>query len=130
MVFAFLRKNYIADQLDFPCGKFNGYVGLTPDELPLPNSFVGEDNPKLPPGSLDDYLEMHGGITFDEVGLPETWDPSDNIPLTEIPEDYEGCRIIGYDTCHCNSNSQMDFDWCRDHTLDLRDQVLELIGKK
>lgn len=134
MVFAYLKKNHLyKEESEFSIlegnGQFNGYVGITPDEKPLPQSWMSGRSLDIE-NPLDEKIKVHGGITFDSIWDEERWFPKEEIieyPLTEIPENVGGSRIIGFDTSHIWSRPDMDYEWCKRECLCLRDQILELL---
>lgn len=132
MVFAFMKRPPIFGEELCPCGVYNGYVGWTPDEGELPASWQGlhghvEEGSAL----LDNMVDVHGGITFDvpcaEKDFNEKF-PAE-VSLTEMPESFEGCRIIGFDVCHCDDGPHHDELWCRNETMFLYRQIKEILNK-
>lgn len=130
MVFAYLMNNHFYKNDTFDCGMYNGYVGITPNENKLPDSWMSGGSFDIE-NPLNNSIQVHGGITFDRVWTEE-WYPKEKViqyPLTDVPEDVIGSRVIGFDTSHINSDSSMDYEWCKSETLYLRDQILWLLGK-
>ena len=128
MIFAFLKAPpYFIKE----CGAYNGYVGWTlNEEGNLQRSYQDRRclNRKLIyEKSLDSLINVHGGITFDEINMnienfvPEVW-------LTEPMSSFEGTRIIGFDTCHAGDGPDLDEAWCRRETMYLLDQIKYLLG--
>ena len=116
MVFAFLKRTPV--YLMMPTGEYNGYVGWTPDEGELPLSEQGNWNLTgglaLEGDSLDDLIDVHGGITFDTVFDKDYVELfADRRDLTGIPEDLLGCRIIGFDTCHYGDKRDLSLRKCQ-----------------
>ena len=120
MTFAFLLPT---PRFIYECGEYNGYVGFD-DKLPLSyqgKAFETEDSEL----SLDDYIQVHGGITWDSENYRLTGDP---IKLTEFPENWKDCRIIGFDTCHFGDDSVIwDKEAVTHETLRLKEQIDKLI---
>jgi hypothetical protein len=133
MVFAFMKRPPIFGRMFCVIGAYNGYVGLTPDEKKLPVSWQGvhgniDENAK----TLDDMVDVHGGITFDELEASSDFKDrfSVEVALTDIPESFEGCRIIGFDTCHYNDGPHHNEEWCKRETMSLYNQIVELLKKE
>lgn len=102
-------------------GNYNGYVAFK-EELPL--SLKGGGN--LDDEILDDLVNVHCGITFDEKSL---WEEVAIIPLTAIPEDIHEYRVIGFDTCHLNDTAEYwTFERTKEETLNLKEQIEKLIS--
>ena len=121
MIFAFLNRPGVYSEHSFiECGEYNGYVGWTPDE--------GE----LPEGDLDDLINIHGGITYnctvDDEYMKKFFPKR---ILTGLPRSFDGCRIIGFDTCHYDDTREnWNSDRCTRETLSLYRQVKFLLSKK
>ena len=104
-------------------GLFNGYVAFS-DKLPesWQSSWDDED-------TLDNYVNPHGGITFDRIIKPDM----EMIPLTNIPDPNEwkdGIRCIGFDTAHVDDNAKRwDFNAVKSETLEMLDDVKRLIER-
>lgn len=114
-----------------PCGEYNGYVGWTPDEGSLPVSWQGNHGDvKEGVDTLDDMVDVHGGITFDEVASSnfEKEFPVE-VALTDMPDSLEGCRIIGFDVCHFDDGPHHDEKWCKKETKSFYYQIVELLRK-
>ena len=106
------------------CGEYNGYVGFTEDEGTLIDSSMSCHYEK--DDVLDNLIEVHGGITFDERNIPyEKFVPE--VELTECPKSFEGCRIIGFEVCHFDDGPHHDKEWCKNETMNLRRQIVDLL---
>ena len=106
-----------------------GYVGVKDNSI-LPKSYQAttfeelEDNPAME--CLDDYIRVHGGITYDGVISKET----PIIPLTDIPEDWYTYHIYGFDLNHINDEENgisTNFDYAKEQALSMKKQMEELI---
>lgn len=112
MVVAFLKKN--------PWGRYNGYVAFK-EKLPL--SIQGGCDYENEP-MLDEYIDIHGGITFDAHINMDT----PIIPITTIPEDFYFYRVVGFDTCHTlDMVEDWTFEKVKNETLKLKSQIEKLI---
>lgn len=131
MVFAFLRKNQFWGN-PYPglrCGEYNGYVGITPDEPELLPSYMTSGVDLDQEDYLDHHVSVYGGITFDCI-CSGNFIPKDQlceVPLTKIPDDLIGCRILGWDTSHIDSDPDMDKDWCTRENLAFMRKVVNYI---
>lgn len=106
-----------------------GYVGVKDNSM-LPKSYQAttfeelESNPAME--HLDDYIRVHGGITFNGVFPQET----SIIPLTDIPEDWHTYHIYGFDLNHYDDNEtgiSTNFDYAKNEALSMKQQMEELI---
>ena len=112
MIFAFLRKNEEGNN-----GQYNGYVGITKDETPIyARDFIGG------------LVSVHGGITFDTI-FTENRKDYIAFPLTDIPEDVTGARILGFDTFHYDDTAELDYEWCKKETLEFLEQVKKIVSE-
>lgn len=107
-------------------GMYNGYVAF---DAELPNSYTNcwDTEEEV----LDDYVSVHGGITYDRVICP---DGLEMIPLTEIPAPEkwsDGIRCVGFDTAHLgDSKEKWNFQTCREETLSLMNDIKALIEQR
>ena len=114
MVVAFLAKTSL-------WGRYNGYVAFK-EKLPL--SIQGGCDYENEP-MLDEYIDIHGGITYDNPSISEK---QPIIPITAIPEDFYSYRVIGFDTCHTlDMIEEWIFEEVKNETLNLKSQIEELI---
>ena len=123
MVIAFLIHSpwYKAKRTKGENGNYNGYVAFK-EELPL--SIQGGGN--WDKESLDDLINVHGGITLDRESL---WKEAAIIPLTAIPEDIHEYRVIGFDTGHLDDTAEYwTFERTKKETLNLKEQIEKLIS--
>lgn len=116
MVVAFLAKTSL-------WGRYNGYVAFK-EKLPL--SIQGGCDYENEP-MLDEYIDIHGGITFDDHIDMDT----PIIPITAVPEDFYSYRVVGFDTCHAlDMTEEWTFEEVKNETLKLKKQVESLLEKK
>ena len=105
-------------------GLYNGYVAFSGY---LPDSYMKHVNGR---GELDNLINIHGGITFDQVidFSKDCW-ASDSISVlnTEVPK--EGTyRVIGFDTLHCDDTMEYwTIERTKSETLYLLEQVEKLL---
>lgn len=123
MVAAFMVQNIPYDEYSaIECGQYNGYVAFKEE---LPPSYIGTLGKVGETTFLDNLIKVHGGISLDIEGLRED---VLLVPLTEIPDEVYNYRIIGFDTCHEDDNSE---DWSyqevMEETLSLKSQIEKLI---
>lgn len=131
MIFAFLRQTPVYDKVitnEYIGGLYNGYVAFD-DKLPL--SIQGSlklDEDLLYDDSLDNLVNVHGGITFDTTIFPSKLNM---LPITAIPDPEtwaDGIRCIGFDTLHYrDTKKEWDYDGVKDETIKLYKQILNLI---
>lgn len=129
--FAFLRKNPCYERetrRGYPCGQYNGYVGIMMDEDVVPLSYQGYLEKKADTFKelLDDMVSVHGGITFDGHFGKGT----EMFPITEMPPKWERYRIIGFDTHHVGDTAdKWPFEEVEKETLHLQRQIEDIAGK-
>lgn len=127
MIVAFLKWNPFHHKIcernyDFG-GEYNGYVAFDKE---LPDSWQGkasfDDN-----NTLDHLVNVHGGITYDNI--MESWIDEPIIPLTALPkpEVFKTFRCIGFDTLHTGDYLE---DWpierVKEETFKLMKQIEQL----
>lgn len=122
--FAFLRESPLHEryrQSNHPlisCGKYNGYVGIMDDSLPL--SEISDVSCNDYYSLLDSMVDVHGGLTFD--GNFDEDEPI--IPLTEIPAEWWMYRIVGFDCAHLgDTDEKWTFERTKKETLRFRTQI-------
>ena len=132
--FAFLVKNPFYEKYGVEMkehgingGLYNGYVGFN-EILPLSYQGGASSDFKDNKGKvLDDYIHVHGGITFDS----KFNEMRSIVPLTEIPQNWYCYRIIGFDCLHfADTEENCPIDYIKDQTLKLKEQIDKLINDK
>ena len=118
------KESHINDLL-FDCGKYNGYVGVHKDVRMIDSYMSGAS---FEEESLDDYVNVHGGITLDEISDRfKTWLIN---PLTDIPKEYwKDYRILGFDTAHSEDTSDMwGYKEVKEETLRFKEDIEKYIN--
>ena len=104
-------------------GLYNGYVAFSGY---LPDSYMKHMNGR---GELDNLINIHGGITFDQVVDFSKGFSASGISVlnTEVPK--EGTyRVIGFDTLHCDDTMEYwTIERTKSETLHLLEQVEKLL---
>lgn len=107
-------------------GYYCGYVGVKDDSM-LPDSI--QANIAMTNSfdkALDDYISIHGGITFDGYFKENT----SILPLTDIPIDWYKYHAYGFDLNHSRDNVEgisMNFDYAKEQALSMKEQMERLI---
>lgn len=120
-VIAYLRVCTLSDRKWY-CG----YVGVK-DASMIPESVQG--NIAMVDSfdkALDDYISVHGGITFDGDFEENT----SIIPITDIPVDWYKYHAYGFDLAHCDDERNgicMNFDYAKEQALSMKEQMERLI---
>lgn len=96
-----LSKSSLSDH-----GWGNGYV-LIPINHPFYEMYYEE---------INKYIDVHGGLTFSEHYSVIKKYPE--LPVCSKTEEY---WVVGFDTCHCNDNSN---NWTKEAVLD---ETLKLV---
>ena len=98
----FIRQNSWINRAYMDCG----YV-----MIPKGHYLHGRDD-----NSLNDLLNVHGGITLAELASNLDWD--------EIQEENQGDWIIGFDTCHGGDTLEY---WTKERIQEELDNLVEQI---
>jgi hypothetical protein len=131
MVIAFLMMNPFHHKLykgEYnEGGEYNGYVAF---DGVLPMSCQGGGIWDDYDSTLDNMVNVHGGITFDEPMNTLLKEPI--IPLTPIPDrdTLKTLRCIGFDTLHCcDTREEWTMEATEKETLNLKAQIEKLLNK-
>lgn len=107
-----------------------GYVGVAQeyaDLLPLP--YISTVSMEHDEAMLDDFVDVHGGITFS--GKLTNTTPI--IPITKIPPYYHKYHWYGFDLNRHDDvvgGISNNFEYCKKEVLSLMEQIKKLIAER
>lgn len=124
-VIAFLRMvNHDWDDSFHYCG----YIGIEKDDnVPVSYQSSCQIDDKTE-SYLDDYINVHGGITFD--GNFNEVVPI--IPITNIPENWYTYHCYGFDLNHLDDDitgTSVDFNFAKSEVLSMKKQMEALLDR-
>lgn len=107
-----------------------GYVGVAQeyaDLLPLP--YISTVSMEHDEAMLDDFVDIHGGITFSG----KLTDTTPIIPITKIPPYYHKYHWYGFDLNRHDDivyGISNNFEYCKKEVLSLMEQIKKLIAER
>lgn len=107
-----------------------GYVGVTQkyaDLLPL--AYISTISMEHDEAMLDDFVDVHGGITFSG----KFTDTTPIIPVTRIPPYYHKYHWYGFDLNRHDDvvgGISTNFKYCKKEVLSLMEQIKKLIAER
>ena len=107
-----------------------GYVGVVQEYADLlPLAYISTVSMEHDEAMLDDFVDVHGGITFSG----KFTDTTPIIPVTKIPPYYHKYHWYGFDLNHHGdavNGISTNFEYCKKEVLSLMKQINKLIVEK
>nr|DAQ38066.1 MAG TPA: hypothetical protein [Crassvirales sp.] len=107
-----------------------GYVGVVQEYADLlPLAYIATVSMEHDEAMLDDFVDVHGGITFSG----KLTDTTPIIPVTKIPPYYHKYHWYGFDLNRHDDaigGISHNFEYCKKEVLSLMEQIKKLIVEK
>ena len=107
-----------------------GYVGVVQEYADLlPLAYISTVSMEHDEAMLDDFVDIHGGITFSG----KFTDTTPIIPVTRIPPYYHKYHWYGFDlNQHGDAvgGISTNFEYCKKEVLSLMEQIKKLIAER
>lgn len=107
-----------------------GYVGVAQEYADLlPLAYISTVSMEHDEAMLDDFVDVHGGITFSG----KFTDTTPIIPVTRIPPYYHKYHWYGFDlNRHDDVVGEIsnNFEYCKKEVLSLMEQIKKLIAER
>ena len=107
-----------------------GYVGVVQEYADLlPLAYISTVSMEHDEVMLDDFVDVHGGITFSG----KLTDTTPIIPVTRIPPYYHKYHWYGFDlNQHGDAvgGISTNFEYCKKEVLSLMEQIKKLIAER
>lgn len=107
-----------------------GYVGVAQEYADLlPLAYISTVSMEHDEAMLDDFVDVHGGITFSG----KLTDTTPIIPVTRIPPYYHKYHWYGFDLNRHDDaigGISTNFEYCKKEVLSLMEQIKKLIAGK
>lgn len=107
-----------------------GYVGVAQEYADLlPLAYISTVSMEHDEAMLDDFVDVHGGITFSG----KLTDNTPIIPVTRIPPYYHKYHWYGFDLNRHDDvvgGISNNFEYCKKEVLSLMEQIKKLIAER